>query len=619
MDKISSTDLQFLAQIKKIIGEHLDKEHFSVEDLARESGMSRSKLHRRLTNLTGKSASEIITTIRLEEAWDMLEKNTETVSEISYRVGYQDSSYFGKVFKKHFNISPGEVRKGNIPASYTLKKLTLNPQAGNKPDRKFLKKFAAIILAFILVASSIYLLQGRNNEKERSIAVLPIKNYTGDPENAYFIDGMHDALIGELSRIESLRVISRTSTNRYRDSNELMKNIAKELGVNTLIESSVQLIEDSLRLIIQVIDVFPKETHLMYEEYTDDTRHILNLHRNAAMDIAKNMGIKAPVNVTQQPRLVNPETYKLYLKGMFYLNMGSHETFREGISFMLKAIESDPGDPLPYAGLALGYAMQGHGLVLPEGTFAKAAEAAEKALRIDPTLDEAYTALALIHSYQVWDWDNVKSDFEKALSNNPNSAVAHLHYSFYHWLFNNPEQALYHLKKSTELEPFSAFNHASLAYNYFMNGYYKEAEKEARISLDLQHDIPYGLLVLGWTYLQKKDYEKALEIHKKLPTYDYYYRMLIGHTYIQTNQREKAEACLDELEALALEGYVNPVFRGILAGMLGYNDRAFELLFKAVGDKTFPITYIKVYPGLNEFKKDPRYAELLKKMNLPAI
>ena len=563
MDRPASADKQFLARINQIIDANLDNEHYSVENLARSAGLSRSMLHRKLKKITGKSAGELITEIRLARARELLENKAGTVSEIAFQVGFTDPSYFTKVFKKHFNVLPGEVRKEAIADKYELTTVAIK--------YRFLKRVLVIMLIVTTAGLGVYFLFSKVRSNEKSLAVLPLQNLTGNPENDYFVAGMHDDLIGELGRIESLRIISRTSTLHYRDSDKLLKTIARELGVNIIVEGSVMGAGDSLKLLIQVIDVFPEERHLLVNVYQDDMSNAINIQRKAIKDIAQNIRIRLSKEEEQllvSSRTVNPENYKYYLKGMYYLNQGKAESFETGINCMVKAIERDPGDPLAYAGLALGYAIKGHGMIAPEGSFRSATAAAERALRIDPTLDEAHTALALIYSYQLWDWPKVKDAFEKALANNPNNAIAHAHYAFYYVHFDAREKALYHANMAVTLEPFSASYNAWLAWLYYYYGDYDQAEILAGEALELQEDIPYGNLILGWIYIKRKQYQKAVELHKKLPSYSDYYKMLLGYTYIQSGEREKALALWNEMETSSEKNFVNPFHRGMLAGML---------------------------------------------------
>jgi len=613
---------QFLTIINQIIEDNIDNENFSVEDLAKKVGLSRSMLHRKLKKLAGKSASSYITEIRLNHAKNLLENDVATVSEIAYRVGFSDPSYFNKVFKKYFNISPGNIRKNlalNQNRLPTGQKPEISASSKSNAYRLFVKA-VFVLLIIVIAGGGAYYLFGTIRFPEKSIAVLPLANLTGQPDNAYFVDGMHDALIGELGQIKSIRVISRTSTLQYRDTDMLLQNIARELGVNTIIEGSVMGAGDSLKLLIQMIDVFPKERHLLTNEYSDDMHNVLKIQTKVVKDIAQNINIQLSKDEKQllaKSHPVDPETYKTYLRGMYYLNQGTEESFKTGINYLIKAIENNPGDPLAYAGLALGYAIRGHGMIVPEESFRSATAAANRAIKIDPAQNEAYTALALLYLYQLWDWPMAHEAFENAIANNPNNEIAHAHYAYYYVLFGNNEKYIYHARRSVEISPFSASYHSWLAWLYYYNKEYEKAELSARRSLELKEDNCYGNLVLGWTYLQKKQYQHAIKLHEKLPENDCYYKMLLACTYVQAGNRDKALALWNELQVYSETNWVNPFYSGMLAGALGFTDKAFELLNEACDNKYYPTLYIDIFPGAEFIRNDPRYNVLLQKMNLP--
>ena len=256
MENQPSREDQFLTIIDQIIDDNIDNENFSVEDLAGKAGLSRSMLHRKLKKLTGKSASDRITETRLKHAKNLLENDVATVSEIAYRVGFNDPSYFNRVFKKHFNVSPGDVRR-----IVAVDPEILSP--ARSKGYKLSVRITVILLIIIVTGGGVYYIFKGLRPSEVSIAVLPFHNLTGQSENDYFVDGMHDALIGELGLIGSVRVISRTSTLPYRNNDMLLPDIARELGVNTIVEASVMAIGDSIKFLIQLIDVFPKERHLL--------------------------------------------------------------------------------------------------------------------------------------------------------------------------------------------------------------------------------------------------------------------------------------------------------------------------------------------------------------------
>lgn len=612
---------QFLNTIKKIVLSNIDNENFSVEELARESGLSRSMLNRKLQKLTGTSPKEYITGIRLEKARELLGNELATVSEVAYQVGFKDPSYFIKVFKKHYNLSPGNAKK-----TYTDNQTP--PSSEQQKGSSGLKDYSSFprslvfLLIILLVASGIFYIIRTNNPPETSLAVLPLHNLTGQAENDYFIDGIQDELIGELGRIKSIRVISRTSTLGYRNTGMLLPDIAKELGVNTIVEGSVYCLGDSLCLVIQLLDVVPKERHLLVNEYRDEIQNVLKVRNTAVKDIAQNINIKLTKDQKQlltEPIQVDPETYKDYLRGLYNLNQGTFDAYQTGISYLQNALKKNPGDPFANGSLAMGYAMLGHGLINSKDAFKAAENAAEKALKIDPNQDDAHTALAMLYLYNFWDLPKSHEAFENALACNPNKVTAHEHYAWYHVLFNNKEKTLYHARTATVIEPLSPTLFGYLGWLNFYFEEYDEAEIAARKALELMENHPYGNVVLGWIYLHQKQYQKAIETHEKLPLDFSFFKFIMAYTYVQSGKRDKALALYNEVEAESREHWVSPFDRAMLAGMLGFHDQAFELLNEACEQKQFPTNFINVMiPGAEFFRDDPRYHDMLLKMNLPA-
>jgi TolB-like protein/AraC-like DNA-binding protein/Tfp pilus assembly protein PilF len=623
MENLSSMNDQFLGKINQIIETNLDNEHFSVEDLAQKVSLSRSMLHRKLIKLNGKSASDLITEKRLLRAKEMLENNVATASEVAYKVGFNSPSYFTKVFKKYYHVSPGDVRKGMMarPVHDPVNQEKANTITSH--SKGFRSGLFTLIISLIIISAGIgiYFILTVYRPVGKSIAVLPLHNLTGHSENDYFVDGLHDALIGELGQIGSLRVISRTSTLRYRNSDMLLKDIAKELSVNTIVEGSVLGAGDSLRMLIQLIDVFPKERHLLANEYTDGMQNVLTVQSNAVKDIADKINLRLTAGEEQRfakPHEIDPETYKAYLRGMYYLNQGTAESFEKGINCLQQAIDRDPGDAHAYAGLAVGYALVGHGQLNSEEAFLQATSCAKKAIKLDPTIDEAHTALSILYLYDVWDWPATKEAFENALASNPNNEVAHAHFAWYLVLFNDMEGAIYHTKKAVMIEPFSPAYASWLALLYYTNKNYDEAEFWAKKSLTLYKNEPYGYLTLSLVCLKRNQYPEALGFIEKLPSDDDYYQILRAYVYAKSGQKEKAFAIWNMLEEASKERWVNSCYRGMLAACLGMKDEAFSLLNDACDKKYYPITYISFYPLTEDIRNDSRYDELLYKMNLPS-
>ncbi|MDX1586433.1 MAG: helix-turn-helix domain-containing protein, partial [Balneolaceae bacterium] len=404
MNNEPSMDEAFLGKLREIVEKNLRDDQFGVRELAKEAGISRSQIHRKLKDLTGKSTSQFIREIRLEHSLEMLQRNEATVSEIAYRVGFSSPTYFSTCFHNFFGFPPGEASRLENK-EYVNEAAESEPsETGSKPNaRKIVYAAAMLVLLVILITGYYYQSSMKPSEpNSESIAVLPLYNLTGEEEQDYFVDGLHDALIGELGQLSDLRVISRTSTLRYRNSKSNITDIAEELGVKNLIEGSVYKVGDSIRIQLQLIAVEPEEQHLWAEDYARSTGDVLVMLSEVTKEIANEVNVTltpAEDSLLADQRKVNPEAYKAYLRGRYHLTKFTPEGYDKGISYLLKATRVDPADPLPWARLALGYNTAGHGGDQPPDAFNKAKAAAEKALKLDPSFGEIHLARALVDLY----------------------------------------------------------------------------------------------------------------------------------------------------------------------------------------------------------------------------
>ncbi|MBK3515772.1 helix-turn-helix domain-containing protein [Carboxylicivirga marina] len=618
MEANQSMDEQFLSKVHHTIEENIDNENFSVESLAKEVGLSRSMLHRKLIKISGKSASDTITHIRISKARELLEQNSTTVSETAYQVGFRNPSYFNRVFKRHYNMSPGDMKKmamdNHIYSSTGLPYYSTDKKTTTRKK----KRFTFISLIAICAIIVLYIVANPFASKT-SVAVLPLENLTGNSNNDYIVSGINDALIGELGKIKSLRVISRKSTQRYKESNMLLKDIAKELNVKNIIEGSILSAGDSIHLIIKTIRAIPRERQLMSKNYHDHLSNVLNIQNKVAKDIAHI--VKARISKKEMQQLlreqqVNPEVYKAYLRGMFTIHQGNQEWFNKGIGHMHEAIKIDPGEPFAYAGLALGYATMGHGQFESESSFLSAEAAAKKAIKLDPTIAESYTALYMLYLYKDWNWPLAKESFETALTVNPNNADAHAHFAWYHYLFQNTKQSLYHAKQATLIDPIYPDYHAWLAALYFNNKQYKKAEHHAYKALAINENTNYAHATLGWLYIESKQFIQAIEVVERFPKTSEWDVHRI-YCYTQCNENKKALEIWNYYEEKVQKQDYHAFYIGMMAACLGYNDKAFMYFNEAIDNKTYPIAYINVYPFSRNIRNDSRYAQLFERMNLP--
>ncbi len=453
----------------------------------------------------------------------------------------------------------------------------------------------------------------------KSLAVLPLENLSGDPEQEYFADGMTEALIANLGKIRALQVRSRTSIMQYKDVKKPLPEIARELNVDAVVEGSVLRVAEQVRITAQLIHA-PTDTHLWAESYERDMRDVLALQSEVARAIAQQIEITVTpdqeVRLAASARPVNPETYEAYLKGMFHLNKFTPEGTKKGLDYLRQAIEKDPADPLAYGGLALGYVASAHGPGAPPDALERAEAAALKALELDETLTEAHAALAQIKLYRDWDWAGAEQAFQRALKLNPNLTLTRAHYSWYLLLFGHTDEALAEMKRVQEVDPLTPLWPAWQGSQYLSAGLYNEAIDEARKSLELDPDFAVGLDVLGSAYAAKGMYEEAIKAHQRAGVLSRDGKSALGRTYALAGRQDEARLVLAELEADPT--HWDTWFIAQIYAVLGEKDEAFRWLEAAFEPPRHPyVPWIRYPHAFKPLHDDPRFGDLLRRMNFP--
>jgi TolB-like protein/Tfp pilus assembly protein PilF len=290
-----------------------------------------------------------------------------------------------------------------------------------------------------------------------SIAVLPLDNFSGDPEQEYFVDGMTEALIADLAKIGALKVISRTSVMRYKGTDKPLREIAAELGVEAVIEGSAQRVGDTVRITAQLIDA-ATDQHLWAESYDRAFTDVLRLQREVARAIAGEIRVTlAPREQAQLAveRRVDPGVYELVLRGQYYANRGAEEDLTKAIEYFEQAIARDPNDASAHAGLAFSYANLANVYRPPRETMPKAKAAALRALELNETLADAHVTLAFVLLFYDWDWPAAERHVKRATELSPNSAAAHVLYGSYYTALGRPQEALAEIRFAQALDPLS--------------------------------------------------------------------------------------------------------------------------------------------------------------------
>jgi TolB-like protein/Flp pilus assembly protein TadD len=460
-------------------------------------------------------------------------------------------------------------------------------------------------------------------EKFESLAVLPLENMGQDPDQEYFADGMTEALITELSKISALRVISRTSAMQYKGVKKPLPQIARELNVDALIEGSVLREGDQVRITVQLIQG-TTDKHLWAESYQRELRGVLVLQSEMARAIAREIGMM--VSLEDQVRLasarrVNPEAHELYLKGRHFWNQRTDEGLMKSIEYFQQAIAIDPMYALGYAGLADAYNILGSNRLRdPKEVFPKARTAAERALELDENLAEAHAVLGAIKFNYEWDWAGARRALRRSIELNPGYATAHQRYALLSSILGEHEVAIEEMKLARRLDPLSARISVNVGSMLFRAREYEQAIVELRKALELYPNDAAAHSGLGAVYVQKGMYEEAIkefkEVRRFIPDAQAGLGGL-GYAYAVSGDKTEATKILKQLQQLSERRFVPPATVALIHIGLGDKNRAFEWLEKAYQDRNPTLSGLRVDPRFDPLRDDPRFRDLLLRMNLP--
>ncbi len=453
------------------------------------------------------------------------------------------------------------------------------------------------------------------------IAVLPLANYSPDPTDEYFADGMTEELISRLSRIGGLRVIARTSVMQYKRSEKSIAEIGRQLKVGTVLEGSVRKAGNKLRITEQLIDVETQE-HLWSEHYDREFKDVFAIQSDIAQRVGEALKVQLLSREKQQMQKKSTEdleAYKLYLNGRYYWNKRTGEGLENGIEYFEQAIEKDPSFALAYAGLADSYILlAGYTYMPPTEALPRAKKAARKALELDETLAEAHTSLAGT-TFHYYDWLTTESELKRAIELNPSYATAHHWYAVVLAALGRLDEAIAREKEALELDPFDLVINTYMGWiNYFARQF-DQALEQYRHTLKLNPKFHLAHLWLGQAYVQEGMYEAAIAAIQEAITLSgdsTLARAALGHAYAVSDRRKDAQEVLNELNELSKQRYVPSYYIAAIYAGLGDKDLAFEWLEKAYEEHYLFLNWLKVEPIFDSLRSDPRLIELLKKMGL---
>jgi len=445
----------------------------------------------------------------------------------------------------------------------------------------------------------------------RSLAVLPIRNLTGSEETKYILEGVHDALITELSHINSLRVISRTSANGYANSEKSLSEIAKELNVDAIVESSMLRADDSIRLNVQLIKPFPEEDHLWAEVFDHALGQILPMISNVTQAITKKIRIALSPEeekLIASKKEVDPEIYKLYLRGKYHLQKHNPEDFQKGIKFLNEAIEKDPTFALAYATLSIGYGDLAHLPSAPQDAFPRAKALAARALELDNTLVEAHTAMAESNLYHDFNFKRSENYFRAAMSIDSNFAPAVTNYGWLLDLYGKKAEAERYLRKAADLDPLVPVYRAWLAWWYWDEKRFDKGIAEVKRVLELNPDYSVAQMVLGGLYVETGKIEEGIALTQAAAKKNRGLIWAVGWAYAKAGRINEAKALVDTLEKTPF----NAFSLAIIYSELGNTDEAIEWVKVAYAIPHTFMPWLATGFFAKKLKDNPRLIELLK-------
>lgn len=482
-------------------------------------------------------------------------------------------------------------------------------------------------LVVIAASATAYLVARNRVEKAattkiNSLAVLPLRNLSGDPTQDYLADGITEDLIGRLASIHDLRVTSRTSVMRFKNPKLSVPEIAKTLNVGAIVEGSVMRDGDRIRVTAQLIRGATDE-HFWSETYDRKLHDVLALQSDLAESIANK--VQASLTGEEHQRLVAartvaPEVYENYLQGWYTLNRSfQRPDIEHGIASFNKAINQDPTFAPAYLGLAAGYTELGSNFAgdAPAAAHQKVISATREALKLDPTLAQAHALLAYALQ-QEWHWAEAESEYKRALELNPNDAEAHEGYAWWLLCHGRPDEGLEWGRRARELDPFE-ISGTDIAQMLTEARHYDEATHELRTVLAAQPDDPVALWDLGIVLTEDNQPKDAILVLEQAVAASNRSASVIGNlirAYARAGRRKDALRLLNELKQRRKTGFV-PARAFIEAYIgLGDNDGAFAWLEQGYKDQSSVLQFLKASPDFDSLRGDPRFADLVHRVGL---
>ena len=487
-----------------------------------------------------------------------------------------------------------------------------------KPKRSWVAILLVALVAATVCVGGYFYFTRKTNEPIQSIAVMPFVNESGNPEIEYLSDGMTETLISTLSQLPNLNVKPRSSVFRYKGKETDPRTVAKELNVQAILNGRVVQRGLDISLFVELIDISLDKV-VWSETYNRKQSDLVTLQTDIAREVSGKLKTKlsgAEVAKVTKTYTTNPDAYQHYLKGNFYRTKYTEEGCKKGIEYYQKAIAIDPNYALAYHGIAAAYDFANGWYLPPHESEPKAKAAALKALGLDETLAETHYLLGKIVFWYEWDWATAEREWKRAHELDSTYPAP---YPLYLVAMGRLEEAVKAQESLQQRLPLDLNMNLDLAGILVFAGRYDQSIEQTRKALELDSNFWWSYQILGLAYERKKQYPEAIAALEKARLVDVNPSNLgyLGYVYAAAGKNTEARRVLEELKELSKTRYVSPFNSACIYAGLNDKDRAFEALERAYQERSHFITLLKSETVFDNLRSDPRFKDLLKRMNLP--
>lgn len=611
-------DKAFINRVRTILLDHLEDDGFGVAELSQKIGLSKSQVLRKIKRDTGKTVSEFIKETRLKEALTMLKDENFTASEIAYRVGFGSPSYFSKCFHDHYGMTPGEF-KLREDDDRTIQESVLSDAKRIHGKAAFIAFMIFVFFTALFLHFNFFTRQDTASvKKEYAIAVLPFLNLTQNEDSDYLSDGITEAITLTISRNKMIRVISRGSAMRYKNTGKSYGEIARDLGVNLLLEGSVFIVNDSMSVVAQLIEPFPKEKHLWAGNYNMRFENVLSLVNGISSEISREINrVVLPQEQQAENYPVDPAAYDLYLRGRHLYNLQTPKSVQSAIVYLKRSIEIDSNFAPSYATLSENYILLNKFIQNDEEKIHNVKLgrlAIEKAMEKGPFLAEAYITKGNILGKFDWDWEGMRQMTEKGLELDPNNSYAHTQMSKYFLYKNNMPRSIDEALIAEKLDPLNPRAGRIVAEQYFYDRQFERSLEQFKKVLELYPEDTFtynGMGLVQWV-LGEKEASRL--------TFLKFQQLMNNHGMAEKFESSSFDEAIEFWLARAKKKEplycANPSQVAMVSAFMGQKDQALIYLEAAYAQHDGDLPSMLLRPMFEPLYEEPRFLDLVAKTGL---